>query len=68
MTVSHVQICSDPVFVIGSPRSGTSVTAWALHQHPELWTSHETEFLRELFGENRPHRAYDEGTSRTTTL
>ncbi|MCB9913671.1 MAG: sulfotransferase [Planctomycetes bacterium] len=29
------------VFVVGSPRSGTSVLAWALAQHPELATGPE---------------------------
>ncbi|MFT7462476.1 MAG: hypothetical protein ACI9EF_000816 [Pseudohongiellaceae bacterium] len=35
----------DPVFIIGSPRSGTSAFAWALAQHPELTTGPESDFL-----------------------
>lgn len=31
--------------MIGSPRSGTSAIAWALAQHPRLWTSSESDFL-----------------------
>jgi protein-tyrosine sulfotransferase len=38
------------VFVVGSPRSGTSILAWSLAQHPDLWTSAETDFLLYLFG------------------
>ena len=30
------------VFVIGCPRSGTSVFSWALAQHPNFWTSAES--------------------------
>ena len=65
--VTHVEICADPVFVIGSPRSGTSVLAWGLSHHPDFWTSHETEFLIELFDEERAERAYETGVARSTT-
>jgi hypothetical protein len=37
------------VFIIGSPRSGTSVLGWALAQHPALWTSAETDILLYMF-------------------
>ena len=51
-----------PVFIIGSPRSGTSVLTWALGQHPNLYPLEETAW----FG--RFHRgaleAYRIGTSR----
>lgn len=40
-----------PVFVIGAPRSGTSVLAWSLAQHSRFWTSGETDVLYELFGD-----------------
>lgn len=60
-------ICPNPVFIIGSPRSGTSVLAWSLHHHPEFWTSHETEFLGRLFGHQSLTEAYAMGTSRPET-
>ena len=31
-----------PVFIIGSPRSGTSILTWALGQHPNLYPLEET--------------------------
>ena len=34
-----------PVFIIGSPRSGTSVLHWALCEHEMLWGSEESELL-----------------------
>lgn len=30
------------IFVLGCPRSGTSVLAWALAQHEHFWTSAES--------------------------
>jgi hypothetical protein len=34
-----------PVFVAGSPRSGTSALSWAIAAHPLYWTSSETHFF-----------------------
>ncbi|MGH8182754.1 MAG: sulfotransferase family protein [Rhodanobacteraceae bacterium] len=34
-----------PVFVVGSPRSGTSVLTWALGQHPDLLLTEESNWL-----------------------
>lgn len=36
---------SRPVFVVGSPRSGTSVLTWALGQHPNLLLTEESNWL-----------------------
>lgn len=49
---------SSPVFVIGSPRSGTSALSWALAQHPGMWTSEESDFIQLLFGYGHMQRAY----------
>ena len=55
---------SNGVFVIGCPRSGTSVFAWALAQHPGFWTSEESDYLLDLFGWGRLHRAYRQALRR----
>ncbi len=34
-----------PVFIVGSPRSGTSMLHWALCQHEKLWGSEESELF-----------------------
>jgi hypothetical protein len=62
--IELVQVCRNPVFIIGSPRSGTSALAWALHHHPAFWTSKETEFLEPLFGRGQADQAFDMGVSR----
>lgn len=36
---------SKPVFIVGSPRSGTSVLTWALGQHPNLLATEESNWL-----------------------
>ena len=52
------------VFVIGCPRSGTSVFSWALAQHPSFWTSAESDYLLDLFGGGHLHRAYKQAYER----
>ena len=54
-----IRTCPNPVFVIGSPRSGTSVLPWALAHHPAFWTSEETEFIHGLFGEGEANEVYE---------
>ena len=48
-----------PVFIIGSPRSGTSVLHWSLLQHPALWGSEESEFMLPLARARKS--SYDSG-------
>ena len=37
-----------PIFIVGAPRSGTSMLHWALVQHKSLWGSAESDFLSTL--------------------
>jgi hypothetical protein len=59
-----VEACPDPVFIIGSPRSGTSILAWSLAQHSRLWTSAESDFLYHLFGRGEADTAYRKARDR----
>ncbi|MFP6639939.1 MAG: sulfotransferase, partial [Myxococcota bacterium] len=46
------------VFILGSPRSGTSIFSWAVAAHPGFETSAESDFLLTLFGGARLHGSY----------
>ena len=59
-------ICPNPVFIIGSPRSGTTALAHALGQHPELWVSKESYLLHQLYGNGRVERVWRHNTERAT--
>jgi hypothetical protein len=48
----QTQICSHPIFIVGAPRSGTSILAESLAQHSQLWTSQESDILFDLYGED----------------
>ena len=56
--MSPPSMCEHPIFIIGSPRSGTSILAWSLAQHSQLWTSAESDILYHLFGNNHLNDAY----------
>jgi hypothetical protein len=49
-----------PVFIIGAPRSGTSMLHWALLQHENLWGSAESDFLIDIVEGTR--QAFKTGT------
>lgn len=51
---------SSPTFILGSPRTGSSVLHWSLCQHPALWGSAESDFLHELAP--AAGRAWERGT------
>ena len=36
-----------PIFIIGAPRSGTSITTWAIGQHPNIQSMPETAWIAE---------------------
>ena len=54
----QIELCADPIFVIGSDRSGTTILVRSLSQHSVLWSSAETDYLFHLFGEGRASKAY----------
>lgn len=37
-----------PIFIIGAPRSGTSIMTWAIGQHPNIQTMEETNWIASL--------------------
>ena len=47
-SIPLVQKSVRPIFVVSSYRSGTSILAWALGQHPNIWPLDETRWLQLL--------------------
>jgi hypothetical protein len=47
-TTDHGAREARPVFIIGAPRSGTSITTWALGQHPNIQPMPETAWIASL--------------------
>jgi hypothetical protein len=45
---ARVRVCGSPIFVVGAPRSGTSMMQHALRAHSRLWGSAESDFLGPL--------------------
>ena len=56
---------TQPVFILGSPRSGTSVLAWALAQHDKMWTGPEADFHYYLSRSGALEEAWTKATART---
>lgn len=59
MAPIDIDICDSPVFIIGSPRSGTTALAWALNEHPDLAASDESQILVDLFASGNLDRNYE---------
>lgn len=57
-----------PVFVMGAPRSGTSVLGWSLNEHPALVCGPESEVFLQQFGFGRLVRAYRASRRRSDGL
>jgi hypothetical protein len=66
LTTTTIRTCPNPVFVIGSPRSGTSVLPWSLAHHWDFWASYETEFIHGLF--DRAGAVYEDLAKRPGTF
>ena len=58
------QICPEPIFIIGSPRSGTSILAWSLAQHSELWTEAESDVFYYMLKDGHLERAFETSLAR----
>jgi GT2 family glycosyltransferase len=56
--------CPDPVFIIGAPRSGTSILAWSLAQHSELWTDAESDIFYYLLKDGHLEHAFEISVAR----
>jgi hypothetical protein len=63
-----IEIRADPVFIIGSPRSGTTILALALARHPALWYAGEGHVLAALFGPRRLDEIYRKAQAFNTWL
>jgi hypothetical protein len=55
-------VAERPIFIIGAPRSGTSMLSHALRRHPALWGAQESDFLGPLIRETLAAHAF--GTRR----
>jgi hypothetical protein len=73
MTSAHVApylrgdgICPDPIFVIGSPRSGTTALAQSLNRHPDLRVGKESYILHDLFQGERAEQVWERQMHRVT--
>jgi hypothetical protein len=64
--LGHDGTCPDPIFVIGSPRSGTTALAQALGRHPALWVGKESYLLHDLFGGQRIEEMWARHMERVT--
>lgn len=53
-----LELCPNPVFIIGAPRSATTALAHALAKHSRLWTSSESQILADLFTDKTLSKNY----------
>ena len=62
--VMDLTTCENPIFIIGSPRSGTSILAWSLAEHSQLEVFAESTFLWKIFGNGYAEKAYESAKAR----
>ena len=43
--MTRIDVCENPIFVLGPPRSGTSMMQHSLRAHPDLWGGQESDYL-----------------------
>ena len=60
----ETEICPHPVFIIGSPRSGTTGLNLALGQHSELWAHFESEIIMRLFDDGHLNQMFESARQR----
>jgi hypothetical protein len=60
---AQLDICPNPIFIIGSPRSATTALARALAEHSHLWTSSESQILWDLFADGNLNKNYKRAQS-----
>jgi hypothetical protein len=53
-TTTHI---AAPIFIIGSPRSGTSILTWCLGQHPNILPTEESDWLGPFASQVGAHHA-----------
>lgn len=58
---------TEPVFIIGAPRSGTTALARALGRHSRFYAGDETLFLLELFGDERAEKVHERWAGRPSS-
>jgi Sulfotransferase family len=63
-TITPVEICANPVLIIGAPRSGTTILSRSLARHSELWSSREFHFTSYFFRPSRLMHAYERSIAR----
>jgi hypothetical protein len=64
--LDHQGLCQAPIFVIGSPRSGTTALAQSLGRHPALWVGKESYLLHDLFSGQRIEEMWARHMERVT--